>query len=67
MHVYIGVYIYIYIYISISIVLPCPSTGALPNPETELMSLMSPALAIGFFTTSATWVAPNIQDSLLNL
>ena len=37
--------------------LPCPSPGDLPDPEIELMSLMSPALAGGFFTTSATWEA----------
>ena len=37
--------------------LPCPPPGDLPNPGTELMSLMSPALAGGFFTTSATWEA----------
>ena len=29
----------------------------LPDPEIEPMSLMSPALAGGFFTTSATWEA----------
>ena len=34
--------------------LPFHSPGDLPNPETELMSLMSPALAGRFFTTSAT-------------
>ena len=28
--------------------------GGLPDPEIEPMSLMSPALAGGFFTTSAT-------------
>ena len=37
--------------------LPFHPPGDLPNPETELMSLMSPALAGGFFTTSATWEA----------
>ena len=37
---------------------PCPLPGELPDPGTELMSLIkSPALADGFFTTSATWVA----------
>lgn len=56
------VYIYTYLYISIPIGLPCPSTGALPNPETELLSLTSPALAVGFFTTSSTWAAPNIAE-----
>ena len=37
--------------------LPCPPPGDLPNPGTEPMSLMSPALAGGFFPTSATWEA----------
>ena len=32
-----------------------PSPGDLPNPGMEPMSLMSPALAGKFFTTSATW------------
>ena len=31
------------------------STGDLPDPGIEPMSLMSPALAGGFFTTSTTW------------
>ena len=35
--------------------LPCPSLGDLPNPGMEPASLMSPALAGGFFTTSGTW------------
>ena len=35
--------------------LPCPLPGDLSNPGIESMSLMSPALAGGFFTTSATW------------
>ena len=38
--------------------LPCPPPGDLPNPEIESRSLMAPALAGGFFTTSATWEAP---------
>ena len=37
--------------------LPCPPTGNLPDPGTEPESLMSPALAGGFLTTSATWEA----------
>ena len=37
--------------------LPCPPPGDLPDPGIEPMSLMSPALAGGFFTTSATWEA----------
>ena len=34
-----------------------PSPGDLPDPGIEPKSLMSPSLAGGFFTTSATWVA----------
>ena len=35
--------------------LPCSSLGHLPNPGIEPKSLMSPALAGGFLTTSTTW------------
>ena len=35
--------------------LPCPPSGDLPNPGTEPVSRMSPALAGRFFTTSASW------------
>ena len=38
--------------------LPCPPPGDLPNPGIERTSLMSPALAGGFFTTSNNWEAP---------
>ena len=34
-----------------------PPPGDLPNTGIEPLSLMSPALAGGFFTTSATWEA----------
>ena len=34
-----------------------PSSRDLPDPEVEPVSLVSPALADGFFTTSATWEA----------
>ena len=34
--------------------LPYHPPGVLPNPKIEPLSLMSPALASGFFTTSAT-------------
>ena len=34
-----------------------PSSRDLPGSGTELASLMSPALAEGFFTTSAIWEA----------
>ena len=35
--------------------LPFPSPVGLPDPGIEAVSLMSPALAGSFFTTSATW------------
>ena len=38
--------------------LPCPLPGDLPNSGIEAAALVSPALAGGFFTTSATWEAP---------
>ena len=34
--------------------LPFPSPGDLPDPGIKLASLVSPALADGFFTTSTT-------------
>ena len=37
--------------------LPYPLPGDLPNPGIKLLSLISPALAGGFFTTSTTWEA----------
>ena len=37
--------------------LPCPPPEDLPDPGIEPISLMSPALAGRFFTTSATWEA----------
>ena len=37
--------------------LPCPPSGDLPDPGIEPSSLMSPALAGGFFTTGAIWEA----------
>ena len=40
--------------------LPCPPPGHLPDPGIKPTSLMSPALAGGFFTTSATWEVPII-------
>ena len=39
--------------------LPCPPPGDLPDPGIEPASLTSPALAGGYFATSATWEAPN--------
>ena len=38
--------------------LPCPPPRNLPNQGVELVSLMSPALAVGFFTTSAPGETP---------
>ena len=35
--------------------------GYLPDPGIEPVSLMSPALAGGFFTTRATWEAPELD------
>ena len=37
--------------------LPCPPPGDLPDPGIESASLMSPALAGGFFTPTTTWEA----------
>ena len=37
--------------------LPCPPPGDLPEPGMEPEPLVSPALASGFFTTSAPWEA----------
>ena len=37
--------------------LPRPPPGDLPDSRIKAMSLMTPALAGGFFTTSATWEA----------
>ena len=37
--------------------LPCPSPEALPNPGIKAIYLMSPALAVGFDTTSTIWEA----------
>ena len=46
--------------------LPLPPPGDLPNSGIK-PSLMSPALAGGFFTTSATWEAPHVIYSYLEL
>ena len=42
--------------------LPCPPPGDLPDPGIEPASLMGPALADGFFTTSSTWEATCEED-----
>ena len=41
--------------------LPCPSPGNLPNPGIKPTSLLSPALASRFFTTSTTWDSPSLS------
>ena len=41
--------------------LPFPPPGDLPDPGAEPTSLMSPALAGRFFTTSATWEVSSSQ------
>ena len=38
--------------------LPCLPPGDIPNPGIKPRSLMSPAFAGRFFTTSATWKSP---------
>ena len=40
----------------------CPSPGDLPDPGIEPVSLTSPALAGGFFTTSTTWEVHGSND-----
>ena len=44
--------------------LPCPPPGNLPDSGIEPLSLMSPALAGRFFTTSATWEALELSYDL---
>ena len=39
--------------------LPCPPPWDLPDPGVKLMSVLSPELAGGFFTTSVTWEVPD--------
>ena len=45
--------------------LPCPPPGDLPNPGIKPESLISPALAAGFFTTSTTWEAQSAEQKRL--
>ena len=44
--------------------LPGPSPGDLPHPGIEPVSLMPPALAGNFFTTSATWEALYVSKAI---
>ena len=43
----------------------CPPPGDPPNPGVKPASLMSPALAGGFFTTNFTWEVPHIHTHVL--
>jgi len=45
--------------------LPFPTPGDLRDPGIEPTSLASPALAGGFFTTSATWEAKSQYCEIL--
>ena len=47
--------------------LPCPPPGDLPDLGMEPVSLMSPALAGKFFTTSTTWEAHCNDKSLITV
>ena len=70
-----GLYIYIACQIPLSMEfsrqgywsgLSFPTPGDLCDPGIEPMSLVSPALAGGFFTTSTTWEAPSLYFFALN-
>ena len=41
-----------------------PTPGDLPDPGTEPVSLASPALAGGSFTTNATWEAHKVHGTI---
>ena len=47
--------------------LPCPPPEDLPDPGIEPTCLASPALAGRFFTTAATWEAPELGFFALTL
>ena len=44
--------------------LPCPPPGDLPNPRIKARSLILPAMAGKFFTTSATWKAHIFDEAI---
>ena len=46
--------------------LPCPPPGDLPNLGIQPASLMSPALAGRFFTTSTTWEVLSFSNRSIN-
>ena len=47
--------------------LPCPPPGNLPDPGTESASLMSLALAGGFFTTRNPWEAQKYDTYYMSI
>ena len=47
--------------------LPCSPPGDLPDPGIEPKSLLSPALAGRFFTTSSAWEASKVGQTLERL
>jgi len=46
--------------------MPCPPQGDLPDPGVKPASLMSPALAGQFFTTSTSWEAQTETQCPIN-
>ena len=46
--------------------MPCSPPGDLPDPGTEPMSLVYPALAGRLFTSGATWETPSVLQDRLN-
>ena len=47
--------------------LPCPPLGNFPDPGIEPSFLMSPALAGGFFTTTAYQEQANVSQRILRV
>ena len=47
--------------------LPFPPLRDLPDPGIEPKSLLSPALAGGFFTTSTTWEAHEVKSDSVSV
>ena len=41
------------------------SPGDRPDSRVKIASLMSPALAGGFFTTSTTWEVPDVSYTMI--
>ena len=47
--------------------LPCPTPENLPDPDVEIVSLVSPASAARFFTISAKWEAPEASEGRVKI